>query len=182
MDVSTFACMDLHKLPARNSDGSFLVVVESPRGSRVKLKFEPELGAFTVSRPLVFGLTYPFDWGFVPGTRAEDGDPLDAMIFWDVSSYPGVVIPCRALGVIRLEQNDKKGGRERNDRLIAIPVDAPRVGDLESFHDLSVRERDELNHFFMSAVFFANKDPKILGWGTPEEAEALVDRSRVRAG
>ncbi|MFL5319230.1 MAG: inorganic diphosphatase [Myxococcaceae bacterium] len=172
--------MDLDKLPARTKDGDFHVVVESPRGSRVKLKYEPKLKAFTVARPLSFGHTYPFDWGFIPSTKAEDGDPLDVMILWDVPSYPGVVIPCRPLGVIRLEQNDGEGGRERNDRLIAIPVKAPRDQDMETFRDLSARERDELTHFFVSAVFFANKDPKLLGWGTPKEAEQLIDKAMKR--
>lgn len=172
--------MNYEKLPTRNEDGDFHVVVESPRGSRVKLKFDEGLSAFTVSRPLALGLAYPYDWGFVPGTKAQDGDPLDVMVFWDVISYPGVVIPCRALGVIRLEQNDKKGGRERNDRVIAVPVDAPRDGELRTHLDLSERERAELNHFFVSAVFFAQKDPKILGWGTAEEAETLIDKSAVK--
>jgi inorganic pyrophosphatase len=172
--------MDFEKLPTRNASGAFHVVVESPRLSRVKLKFDSKLSAFTVSRPLALGLTYPYDWGFVPGTKAPDGDPLDAMVYWDASSYPGVVIPCRALGVIRLEQNDKKGGRQRNDRLVVVPVNAPRDGELRTHHDLSERERAELNHFFVSAVFFAEKDPKILGWGTATEAERLVDECALK--
>lgn len=172
--------MDFEKLPTRNANGDFHVVVESPRLSRVKLKFEKTLGAFTLSRPLALGLTYPYDWGFVPSTRAQDGDPLDAMVLWDASSYPGVVLPCRALGVIRLEQNDKKGGRERNDRLVVVPAAAPRERELRTHLDLSERERAELNHFFVSAVFFANKDPRILGWGTAAEAEAAVDRFTLK--
>lgn len=172
--------MNFEKLPARNANGAFYVVVESPRGSRVKLKYDEELSAFTVARPLSFGLTYPFDWGFIPGTEGEDGDPLDAMVMWDTPTYPGVVIPCRAVGVIRLKETNKKGKRQRNDRIIAVPVKAPRDGEVETFHDLSEREREELNHFFVSAVFFAQKDPEILGWGTPKEADELIDSSLTR--
>lgn len=174
------ARMDFESLPTRNAAGDFHVVVESPRLSRVKLKFDKKLGAFTVSRPLALGLTYPYDWGFVPGTRAQDGDPLDAMVLWDASSYPGVVIPCRALGVIRLEQDSKTGGRERNDRLVVVPVNAPRDGELRTHLDLSEREREELNHFFVSAVFFAHKNPEILGWGPASEAEETVDRFTIK--
>ena len=85
--------MKLHLLPAFVRGHFFRVVVESPRGSNAKLKFDPELEAMSLSRPLTYGLTYPFDWGFVPGTRASDGDPLDAMLMWDSATYPGVVIP-----------------------------------------------------------------------------------------
>ena len=92
-------------IPTFSEPGVFHVVVESPRGSALKLKYEPRWNAMTVSRPLILGVTFPFDWGFVPSTTGADGDPLDALVFWDVSSYPGVVLPCRAIGVLQVEQN-----------------------------------------------------------------------------
>src|SRR5436189_4396972 len=98
---------DFSNLPARSKEGAFRVVVESPRDSKLKVKYDPELRAFTFSRPLIMGLRYPYDWGFIPGTAAPDGDPLDAMVFSDLPSFPGVVIECRALGVVRLKQNRK---------------------------------------------------------------------------
>jgi inorganic pyrophosphatase len=166
---------DLTRVPLRGKDGAFHVVVESPRGSSVKLKYEPKLGAFTVSKPLVHGLSYPFDWGFVPSTLAPDGDPLDALVYWDESTYPGVVLPCRALGVLKVDQKKKRGGgRERNDRLLVVPVSAARAENLSGIKDLSRRERDELAHFFTAAVAFADKDVKILGWEGPESAERMV--------
>jgi hypothetical protein len=99
---------DLHKLETFAGDGVFHVVVESPRGAVVKLKYSPELKAMSISRPLVLGVTYPCDWGFVPSTESPDRDPLDAAIWWDVTTYPGVVIPCRALAVVRVEQNGER--------------------------------------------------------------------------
>jgi len=168
---------DLTSLPTRSLSGAFHVVVESPGGSRVKLKFDSELGAFKLSRPLVAGLCYPFDWGFVPGTKAPDGDPLDAMVFCDSPTFPGVVIECRALGLIRLSQKKKRGaGRERNDRLIAIPVKAPRFSHYLEPSDLPQRTRKELEEFFLTAVMFEDKAARILGWAESRVGEQMVDR------
>src|SRR5688572_3441635 len=166
---------DLTTLPARSGKGAFHVVVESPRGSRVKIKYDPKLRAFKFARPLVAGLRYPYDWGFIPGTVAPDGDPLDAMVFSDLATFPGVVIECRPLGVIRLEQNRKKStGRERNDRLIAIPAKLPRYNSFRKATDLPLRWRQELEEFFIGATRFEGKDAKILGWASPAEGERLI--------
>jgi inorganic pyrophosphatase len=154
------------------------VVVESPRGSPVKLKYDPEMGVFTVSRTLPWGLVYPFDWGFVPSTRASDQDPLDAMVLWDVPSAPGVVIPSRAIGVLQVEQNQEQGkGRERNDRVLFVPLAAPRQAQLKEVSELGQRQLDELTQFFLSTTALDKKDLKILGWAGAREANVLVDQS-----
>jgi inorganic pyrophosphatase len=167
---------NLQTLPARSKAGAFRVVVESPKGSQVKFKYDPQTGTFRFSRPLVAGLHYPFDWGFVPGTCAPDGDPLDAMVFFDAPTYPGVIIECRALGVIRLRQNRKSAaGRERNDRLLAIPVKAPHLSGFREPSDLPARWRQEIEEFFLAATRFENKNARILGWGGASRGEKMVD-------
>ena len=164
---------DLLCLPSRDGSGAVHVVIESPQGSRVKLKYSPELRTFVLSRPLVLGLAYPFDWGFVPGTRAADGDPLDAMVILDAATYPGVVICCRPLAVLEVEQNAKDGGgRQRNDRIVAEPVSGHRSAGV-----LSPRVRGELEAFFVSITLFEGKDVRLLGWGDAAAAEALIDRT-----
>ncbi len=165
---------DLARLPPRDAQGAVRVVVESPRGAVLKLKYDLDLGVMTLSRPLPLGLAYPYDWGFVPGTRAADGDPVDALVYWDVPSAPGVVIPCRALGVLALEQDAKGGGRERNDRILAVPLVHPRGAALRTFADLDARVREEIEHFFTSSVFFEPKDPRVLGWQPPGTADQLI--------
>jgi inorganic pyrophosphatase len=169
---------DLTRVPLRGKDGAFHVVVESPRGSTVKLKYEPKLGAFTVSKPLVHGLRYPFDWGFVPSTLAPDGDPLDVLVYWDDITHPGVVLPCRALGVLKVDEKKKRGGgRQRNDRLLVVPIIASRAENLQDIKDLSRRERDELAHFFTAAVAFTDKDVRVLGWEGAASAERMVEEA-----
>ena len=171
--------MDYESLPAWGEQETLHVVVEAPRGCGAKIKYEPELGAFSFGRALPLGLTYPFDWGFVPSTRAEDGDPLDALVLTDVSSYPGVVIPCRLLGAVLLDQKEEKknGKRERNDRLVAVPLGSDRFHETLEPEDLSPRLKEEIEHFFLDTTFFSQKEARILGWKGPKYATDKVRKA-----
>lgn len=168
----------LATLPPRDERGHVLCVVESPRGSRVKLKLDPKLGVMTLGRALPLGLHYPFDFGFVPGTRAEDGDPIDVMLLHDAETLPGVVIPSRLLGVVKAEQT-QRGRIARNDRLLAAALESPRFDGLRDARKLPKRTRDELVAFFLAAVAFTEKKVRILGWGGPREAEKLLRESEL---
>jgi inorganic pyrophosphatase len=170
----------LDRLPARDEDGNVLVVVEAPRGARVKTKWDEKLQAITLGRPLPLGVEYPYDWGFVPSTKAPDGDPIDALVLHDSATFPGVVIPSVLIGVIRLTQKNDKNKRERNDRLIAVPADAPRWESVRNASDLPLRTRRELEQFFVTITTFTEKDVQILGWSGPREAEKLL-RQATRA-
>ena len=167
----------LSNLPAYSEDGSVHAVMEAPKGSLVKLKYEIKLGAFTVAHSLPLGLSYPFDWGFVPSTQAPDGDPLDVLILHEASTYPGVVLPCRPLGVVEMDQEDQGGKRERNDRVIVMPAWHDRVGEFENASDLPERLREEIEQFFLSTTFFTAKKPKILGWKGPKRASSIIEES-----
>jgi inorganic pyrophosphatase len=173
--------MNYAALPPFGHDDAIHVVVESPRGSTVKLKFDATLEAFTLSRPLPEGLVYPYDWGFVPSTLAADGDPLDALVVWDQPSFPGVVLACRPLGVLAVEQNSREhaGRREQNDRLIVLPLAAPRYASLKSVDDLSARTREEIESFFVASTVFEKKDLTFGGWSGVDAAYALVKASVI---
>jgi inorganic pyrophosphatase len=119
------------KLPTWADKDHVYAVVETPRGSRVKLEFDPKLGAFTLAKPLFAGLTYPYDWGFIPSTQADDGDPLDVLIIHDAATYPGLVLRCTPVGVLEVEQSSK-GKKERNDRVFVVPDRSPFEGDLQA--------------------------------------------------
>jgi inorganic pyrophosphatase len=167
------AFASLVDLPPRDSDGAFRVVVESPKGSTVKLTYEEQLGFFTVSRALPLGVSYPYDWGFIPGTRAADGDPVDALVIHDASTYPGVVLSCRLLGLVVVIDRGKDGGRVENSRVIAAPNWNDRP-EFDRARDLPRRAREELAQFFLSTTFFTAKNPEIRGWKGPTAAEAFV--------
>ena len=174
--------MNLAGIPAFASADCFHVVVESPRGSTLKLKYESRWEAMSISRPLPLGVAYPFDWGFVPSTQVADGDPLDAMVLWDVTSYPGVVLTCRAVAVLHVEQNrvnHDPAERIRNDRILAIPVEARRERNLTGLDDLSERTRQELENFALAATVLEGKDPRIIGWGDAAAALTLVQGSVI---
>ena len=167
----------LSSLPTYSEDGAVYAVVEAPKGSLVKLKYEIQLGAFTVAHSLPLGLSYPFDWGFVPSTQAADGDPLDILILHEASTYPGVVLPCRPLGVVEMDQEEKEGERERNDRVIVMPAWHDRIGEFEHPSDLPSRLKEEIEQFFVSTTFFTAKKPKILGWKGPKRASSIIKES-----
>jgi inorganic pyrophosphatase len=97
-----------------------------------------EVGAFTLAKPLLAGLTYPYDWGFIPSTKAEDGDPLDVLIIHDAATYPGLVLTCKPIGVLEVLQSSK-GKKERNDRVFVVPDRSPFEGDLQDIRRLPSR-------------------------------------------
>src|SRR5690349_23399208 len=115
---------NLVKLPTWADKRRVYAVVETPRGSHAKLEFDPKLKIFTLSKPLLTGLTYPYDWGFVPSTKAEDGDAIDVLIIHDAATYPGLVLRCRPIGIVEIVQMEK-GKKERNDRIFAVPDRSP---------------------------------------------------------
>jgi inorganic pyrophosphatase len=166
------------RIGAFDEAGVLQVIVESPRGATLKMKFDEAIGLFRVSRPLPAGFTYPCDWGFVPGTRAADGDPVDAFVWWDQSSFPGAVIAARMVAVLRVEQKNRQSGtRERNDRLLTVPNGIPAYAQIQNLDDVRQRHRDELAHFFSAVVAFEGKELRLLGWGDAGEAADLVRRS-----
>lgn len=168
--------MNLIKLPTFKDKDKKIVrcVVESPAGSPCKLKYDPEIKAFELSHPLLKGLTYPFDWGFIPSTLGPDEDPLDVMLIHDSPTAPGLVIPSKLIGVLEVLQ--REDGKElRNDRLFAVPVKSHREDDLTDVEDMSKRMRKELEKFFLAAATLEDKKLEFLGWKGPKAAERLVE-------
>ena len=174
----TAAMTNYTKLPTWADKDHVYAVVETPRGSRVKLEFDPKLVAFTLAKPLFAGLTYPYDWGFIPSTQADDGDPLDVLIIHDAATYPGLVLKCTPVGVLEVEQSSK-GKRERNDRVFVVPDRSPFEGDLQDIRRLPARAIKELEEFFEATNALETKTLKFLGWRGPVKAIKTIKKTSL---
>jgi inorganic pyrophosphatase len=166
------------KLPTWADSDHVHAVVETPRGSRAKLEFDPKLGAFTLAKLLLAGLTYPYDWGFIPSTKAEDGDPLDVLIIHDAATYPGLVLTCKPIGVLEVLQSSK-GKTERNDRVFVVPDRSPFEGDLQDIRRLPRRAVEELEKFFEATNALESKTLKFLGWRGPAKAIKTIKKASL---
>ena len=166
-------------LPPFTEDGDTLVVVETPRGSRAKFAYEATVDTFVLSKSLLTGLTYPYDWGFVPSTKADDGDPLDIMVIHDAATFPGIVLTCRIIGVLQIEQKSK-GRAERNDRLFAVPRRSHSEQGLRDVRDLSKSIKQEFEKFFIATDELEDKKLEIIGWKGPKIAiKAIKDSAKA---
>src|SRR6201987_383599 len=159
----------LNKLPSFSEDGDVHVVIKTPRGTRAKFAYDPKLETFALTKSLLTGLTYPHDWGFVPSTRGDDGDPLDVMVIHDAATFPGLVLSCRIIGVLQIEQKSK-GNAERNDRLFAVPRRSHSEQGLRDVRDLSKPIQEELEKFFVMTDELEDKKLEIIGWKGPKVA------------
>jgi inorganic pyrophosphatase len=166
---------NLLKLPTWADEKHIFAVIETPRGSTCKLDFDPKLRAFTLAKPLMAGLAYPYDWGFIPSTKAEDGDPLDVLVIHDAETYPGVVMRCRPVGILEVEQTSK-GKQERNDRLFAVPDRSPLETDLKDIRHLPPRAQKELEQFFRATDALEAKKLDFLRWRGPGQAVKTIER------
>jgi inorganic pyrophosphatase len=134
--------------PFGKDDDQVKVIVETPKDSNNKYAFDPEERIFTLKTVLPAGMSFPYDFGFVPRTEAEDGDPLDVLIFMDQPAYPGVLLKCRLIGLIEGEQTEKNGKTVRNDRLLAVEQGSHTYAHLKHVKDVPQKLLDELGEFF----------------------------------
>jgi inorganic pyrophosphatase len=161
-------------------DGSPLlnVVVDTPKGSRNKYKYDDKYGVFRLSKALPLGASFPFDFGYIPSTRGEDGDPVDVLVLADEPTFPGCVVPALLIGVIEAEQTENKKVM-RNDRLsaaIETPFNPPAYRSLD---EIDAERLAEIQHFFISYNEMEGRQFHPLGRRGPEQARKLVRQAAI---
>lgn len=168
---------DPMQLSARDPQSDLVrVVIDTPAGSRNKYKFDPELGIFRISRILPVGLSFPFDFGSIPRTQAEDGDALDVLVLTDAPLFVGCLVHVRLIGVIRATQTERRKSI-RNDRLVGAietPVNAARYRELRDVPRDIVRE---IEHFFRSYNEAQGRPFRVTGRGGAKAAEQILKRA-----
>jgi len=157
--------------------GTIEIVIETPQGSRNKLKFEPSRALFRLSRVLPAGMAFPFDFGFVPDTRADDGDPLGVLVLSDGPLPVGCLVDIRLIGVIEAEQREQTGEVVRNDRLIGVARESTIHQDTRELADVSRPLLTEIEAFFGQYNRLEGKEFRVLHRRGVPAAEELVRRS-----
>ena len=152
------------------------VIVETPRGSRNKIKYDPSNERFKLSKVMPEGMIFPYDFGFVPETKAEDGDPLDVLVLTDEALFPGCLAECRLVGVIEAEQTEK-GETKRNDRLVAIATQSLLYSEIQTLEELNPKVLEQIDAFFVNYQRVREIEVEILGHGGPQQARRILDKA-----
>jgi inorganic pyrophosphatase len=150
-------------------------LVEIPKGSRNKYEWDEKVGAITFDRFLFSSVVYPLDYGMIPDTLAEDGDPLDAMVAVSEPTFPGCVIPVKPIALFKM--SDDKG---IDDKIICVPLQDPNWNTVEVLEDLPEQLRDEISHFFSVYKTLEQKEVEVDGWYPKEDAVKVIEESRQR--
>ena len=155
---------------------SDVVFVEIPAGSRNKYEWDDELGGVALDRRLFTSMSYPADYGFVEGTLAADGDPLDALVLVGEPTFPGCRIRVRVVGVFHMA--DEKGDDEK---VICVPLRDPLWSEISDIEDVPSQLRNEIEHFFQVYKDLEDKWTETWGYGDRVDAEGVVTDARQRA-
>src|SRR5215831_20148306 len=165
------AVRDISRMPPFGPKSEYVnAIIETPKGSRTKFKYDEEHGLFMFDKALPVGQSFPYDFGFLPSTKGDDGDPLDVLVLTDEPTFAGCLIHAKLLGVIEAEQTED-GKTERNDRLIATPIEVksgkPPAGAIDHLEPGLARK---ITRFFVAYNELQGKRFKALRYAGPEHA------------
>ncbi len=156
--------------PGPNPPDVVYAVIEIPRGSRNKYEYDEERGYFKLDRVLYSPFHYPLDYGFIPRTLYDDGDPLDILVIMQDSTFPGCVIEARPIGLMKMLDDS-----DQDDKVLAVPTEDPRFKDVKDLDDVPKHLLDEIAHMFSEYKRLEGKETEVLGWeGADAAKEAIV--------
>ncbi|HJU83758.1 MAG TPA: inorganic diphosphatase [Holophagaceae bacterium] len=165
----------VHLGPGKHAPEIVNAVIEIPTGSRIKYEIDHETGMVHVDRVLYSPFHYPAEYGFIPNTLAPDGDPADVLVLINGTTYPGVVIKARPVGMLLM--HDDKG---QDNKILCVAADDPNYAHVETLDDLPPHFMKEVEHFFVTYKDLEEKDVHSDGWAGREEALAFI-RASVEA-
>src|ERR1041385_7124714 len=151
------------------------MIVEIPKNSSNKYEYDGSLGVFRLDRSLYSPMHYPGDYGFVPGTLAEDNDPLDVLVLVDEASFPGVLLSVRPVGMLLMVDQE-----EPDQKVLAVPNRNPRFDQIHTIDQVFPHNLREIEHFFTIYKELENKRTVMLGWRGPREARDSIRQCRER--
>lgn len=155
------------------------MIIETPRGSRNKYDYDEDSGLFQLKSVLPAGMSFPFDFGFIPQTKAQDGDPLDVMILMDEPGCPGVLVQTRIVGVLQANQTGRTGKTARNDRVIGVHVKSMLFSYVHTVDDLPKELLKQLEYFFIAYNAGRGKKFAPLGWFGPDQAYKAIEETMI---
>lgn len=167
--------MDISKIKAGSNPDKLNAVIEIPYGSNIKYEIDKDSGAVVVDRVLYSAMFYPANYGFIPSTLADDGDPADVLVLNEYPLQAGSVIPCRLIGVLVME--DESG---MDEKLLAVPVTKidPKYDGIKSIDDLSKATLDKIKNFFETyKMLEPNKWVKVKGFEDAKKAQDILDKA-----
>ena len=151
------------------------MIVEIPQNSANKYEYDGKLGLFRLDRALYSPMHYPGDYGFIPGTLADDGDPMDVLVLTQQPTFPGCLIEVRPVGILNMMDNE-----ERDQKVLAVPTRNPRYDQIHTMDQIFPHVRREIEHFFTIYKELEGKVTEMQGWGGPPEARKAILDSRQR--
>ena len=151
------------------------MIVEIPKNSTNKYEYDGKLGVFRLDRSLYSPMHYPGDYGFIPGTLAEDNDPMDILCLVQDASFTGCLIEVRPVGILNMVDNE-----EGDQKVLAVPTRNPRYDQIHTIDQVFPHTLREIEHFFQIYKELEGRVTKMLGWGGPREARRTIMESRQR--
>lgn len=162
----------LHDIPSGSAD-EMNVIVEIPKFSKNKYEIDKETGLIALDRVMHSAQDYPFDYGFVPQTLFDDGDALDVVLITTHPLAPGILVKARPVAIMEMVD-----GGERDDKVVAVPIDDPRFDNVRDISDLNPHFQKEMTHFFETYKKVQNKEVSVGSWHGAEEAKKAFEKSR----